>query len=328
MRKQRLTILLVLVLLAAAFYAVFFSRLFMAPEHGDTTITVVLKSLNVRSDYWQTMSSGAQTAAKELGVELDLQGPLQESDTEAQIRALQAAIERKPDAIAVAPVDDPRMPALLDAIREAGIPLVVMDTAPKLTEAPAFVANDHLQAGRQAGDTAAGLTKKRPVVAVFSSSLKSPVSKQRYEGVKQSLQAHGGQIFGTYYTGDSEQSAYDIAKSLLTKPSGITAFITLNEGSTLGVAKALKEAKKTDVYKLVGFESTIYEIQLLEEGSVNALVVPKPFNVGYLGVKTAMKLIDGRKSAGTTRIGAAVVTRANMYLPENQQLLFPFTVIQ
>ncbi|NBD25752.1 substrate-binding domain-containing protein [Paenibacillus glycinis] len=328
MRKQRLTILLVLVLATAAVYAVFFSKLIPGPDRGGKTITVVLKSLNVRSDYWQAVISGAQTAAKELGVRLDLQGPLQESDVEGQIAALRDAIARKPAAIAVAPMDDPRIPELLGDVRAAGIKLVVMDTPLALKNPPAFVANDHLQAGRLAGDAAARAAGEAPAVAVFSDSQKAPISNQRYAGIEQAMKAHGGRISGIYYSGDSEQLAYEFTVALLRTNPKVNAFIALNENATLGVAKAIKEAKKTNAYKLIGFESSIYEIQLLEEGTVDALVVQKPFNVGYLGVKTAVKAAGGRKTDRTTLIGSTVVTRANMNDPEIQRLMFPFPVIQ
>ncbi|SFJ84372.1 ribose transport system substrate-binding protein [Paenibacillus sp. UNC496MF] len=328
MRKPRLTLLLVLALLTLAVYAAFFAKLLPAPDHGDKTVTVVLKSLNVRSDYWQTMIAGAQAAAKELGAKLDVQGPLQESDADGQIRALRDAIGRKPDAIAVAPDDDPRMPALLDDVRKAGIRLVVMDTPLTLADPPVFVANDHLQAGRLAGDAAARAANGAPAVAVFSDAPRSSVSVKRIEGIRQSAQEHGGRVAGLYYSGDSEQLAYEFTVALLRSNPKVNVFVALNESATLGVAKAIKEAKKTDVYKLIGFESSIYEIQLLEEGTVNALLVQKPFNVGYLGVKTAAGLIDGRKADKTTLIGSTVVTKANMNDPVIQRLMFPLAVIQ
>ena len=328
MRKQRLTILLVLVLATAAVYAVFFSKLLPGPDRGGKTITVVLKSLNVRSDYWQAVISGAQTAAKELGVRLDLQGPLQESDIEGQITALRDAIARKPAAIAVAPMDDPRIPELLDDIRAAGIRLVVMDTPLALKNPPAVVSNDHVQAGRLAGEAAALAVGERRPSRCSAIRGKRRSRTGGYAGIEQAMKAHGGRISGTYYSGDSEQLAYEFTVALLRTNPKVNAFIALNENATLGVAKAIKEAKKTNAYKLIGFESSIYEIQLLEEGTVDALVVQKPFNVGYLGVKTAAESAGGRKTDKSTLIGSTVVTRANMNDPEIQRLMFPFPVIQ
>ncbi|EFM10772.1 periplasmic binding protein/LacI transcriptional regulator [Paenibacillus curdlanolyticus YK9] len=328
MRKHRFMLLLVLCLVTAVVYASFSLKLFDVADNGNRTVTVVLKTQNVRSDYWQTANMGAQTAAKELGVKLDLQGPLQETDADAQILALQDAIDRKPDAIVVAPIEDPRMPAVLEDITEAGIQLVVMDTPLPVKRMPAVVSSNHEQAGRLAGETIASLTKSKPVVAILSDSPDSLVSAKRYEGIGQALKPYADSVFGSYYCGDSEEKAYETALSLLQLNPEINAFITLNEATTLGAAKALKEMGASSAHKLIGFDSSIYEIQLLDEGTVSALVVQKPFNLGYLGVKTAMKLVNGSKSVRTTLIDSTVVTRDNMSLPENQKLLFPFTVIE
>jgi ribose transport system substrate-binding protein len=324
MRKQRYTIWLTLVVFIAAVYSIYYFKLFSVATNSDYSITVVLKSLNVRSDFWQTVSAGAQAAAKEMGLEIDVQGPLQDTDVDAQIRVLEEAIERKPQAIVVAPFMDNRMPAILDRIRDAGIRLVVIDTPLEMSTQPVVVSNDHLEAGRLAGQTAIYETMGYPTVAIISDDPASTISLQRLAGVKHALESYEDSLLGIYYGEQSEDKAYEIAKKLLAGDKPFNTFITLNESATLGVAKVLKEQKKASTIKLIGFDSSVYEIQLLEEGTLNAAIVQKPFNMGYLGVKTALKLIEGKRTEAVTYIESNVITQENMYLPENQKLLFPF----
>ncbi len=125
----------------------------------EKNVIIVLKSNNVRSDFWQTVSAGAEAAAKEGGAALDVQGPLQESDTETQIQILEEAITQKPAAIVVAPINDERILAAIAKIRQAGIPIVVIDTPLSLDPPPVSVSNNHLEAGRLAGVTVAKETK-------------------------------------------------------------------------------------------------------------------------------------------------------------------------
>lgn len=44
---------------------------------------------------------------------------------------------------------------------------------------------------------------------------------------------------------------------------------------------------------MVGFDSSIEEVQMLEEGVFNAIIVQKPFNMGYLGVENTVLLLRG-----------------------------------
>ncbi|SFT28123.1 substrate-binding domain-containing protein [Paenibacillus sp. BC26] len=324
MFRQRFTIGLALVLFIAAVYSIFYFKLFSVTNHHEKSITVVLKSLNVRSDFWQAVSAGSAAAAKENGLTLNVQGPLQEGDAEEQIHVLEEAISQKPQAIVVAPYADDRMPALFKQIREEGIKLVVIDTPLEMKSAPVVVSNNHVEAGRLAGETAINVTKRNPVIAIISDHADATISKERLEGLKHALERYKNSIVGVYYGEQSEDKAYDMAKKLLDEGRSFNTFITMNESATIGVAKLLKEQNKAGAIKLIGFDSSFYEIQLLEEGVLNAVIVQKPFNMGYLGVKRALSLIEGTNTAPVTYIESNVINRKNMYLPENQKLLFPF----
>jgi ribose transport system substrate-binding protein len=323
MRIQRFTILLTIFAAAAAGYAGYYFNLFSVSSDQEKNVIIVLKSNNVRSDFWQTVSAGAEAAAKEGGVALHVQGPLQESDTETQIQILEEAITQKPAAIVVAPINDERILAAIAKIRQAGIPIVVIDTPLSLDPPLVSVSNNHLEAGRLAGVTVAKETNNHPVIAMISDFVNSSVSVESEKGVKQALKAYDSSDLGTFYCADSEDRAYLIAKTLIASQPKLHAIVALNEAAALGTAKAIKELHAGRV-KLIGFDSSIYEIQLLEEGTLKALVVQKPFNMGYLGVKTALQLVNRDNPEQTTYTDSTVVTRDNMYTPENQKLLFPF----
>jgi ribose transport system substrate-binding protein len=143
-------------------------------------------------------------------------------------------------------------------------------------------------------------------------------------GLKQALLPYKDSLIGMYYANNSEEQSYEIAKRLLAEDKPFNTLIALNESATLGAAKVLKERNKSGVINLIGFDSSVDEIQLLEAGVVKAAIVQKPFNMGYLGVKTALKLIHGGNAESITYIESNLITKENMYSPENQKLLFPF----
>ena len=57
---------------------------------------------------------------------------------------------------------------------------------------------------------------------------------------------------------------------------------------------------------------------------IQAIVVQKPFNMGYLAIKTAVQAANGREVEPLIGTGSAIITKENMYSRENQKLLFPF----
>lgn len=68
---------------------------------------------------------------------------------------------------------------------------------------------------------------------------------------------------------------------------------------------------------------------MLETGEVDALVVQNPYAIGYLGVETAYRLLNGQKlPAPEIDTSTMLVTRENMYTEESQRLLFSFDEIK
>lgn len=324
MRIQRATLLMTIIFIVSVVYIILYFKLFIpTPEH-ERNITVILKEHNIRSDFWLTVSAGAEAAAKESGAEITITGPLQETDIDGQIRLLEEVLQQKAQAVVIAPINDDRVTAEMKKIQEAKIPLVIIDTPVSLTSAPALVSNDHFTAGKQAGKVTLEQTEDDPKAVIISDFATSGVSMEREKGVLESLLPFPQSVYGTYYCSDSEERAYLIAKTIMRDHNDLNAIIALNESAALGAAKAIKDANKTGLIKLIGFDTSVYEIRLLEEGTLNATVVQQPFNIGYLGVQTVLDMLDGKKVKPVTYTNSIVVTKENMYSQENQKLLFPF----
>ncbi|SCW61956.1 ribose transport system substrate-binding protein [Paenibacillus tianmuensis] len=312
-------------LLALCVYAAILLQSVRTESGKDKSIIVIMKSNDIRTEFWQTVRAGAKTAAKEFQAKADIRGPLQETDVHEQIGLVEQAIAEKPQAIVLAPAAADLLIPVAEKVRQAGIKLVVIDSPLDSNLGDSFIASNNLDAGRKAGRALASMTNGQPAVAILSDKNGSPTATDRETGIREALAANPAAVVaGTGYTTNQEERAYQVTKQLLADYPEINGVICLNETATLGAAKAIKELNKGAAVKLVGFGASIYEIKLLEEGALHATLVQKPFNLGYLGVKTAVELIDGRKANPRDNIDSTVVTKENMYDPENQKLLFPF----
>lgn len=81
-----------------------------APEKKDNAAsnedkTVYLIAKGFQSQYWQAVLQGAQSAADELGVKLEFQGPDSESDIAQQVQMMNNAVQMSPSAIGLAALD-------------------------------------------------------------------------------------------------------------------------------------------------------------------------------------------------------------------------------
>ena len=87
--------------------------------------------------------------------------------------------------------------------------------------------------------------------------------------------------------------------------------------------RVLQESGAAGKVKFVGFDSSPKLIEGLNKGQVDGLVVQNPRNMGYLGVKTLVDSIRGKKVEKKIDTGATLVTKANIATPEIAALIAP-----
>lgn len=110
-------------------------------EAGDGEMYIPVISKGFQHQFWQTVRSGAEDAAADLGVEITFEGPPSEADIAEQVQMVQSAMARDPSAIALAALDTS---AVMDQLNEAvrrDIPIVGFDSGVPNAPAGAIYAN-------------------------------------------------------------------------------------------------------------------------------------------------------------------------------------------
>jgi len=319
---------MVLFLLLLGLSLILILRAIFTQEHRQEKIIAILKTNDIRKEFWQTVAQGIHSAEKEFDVIVDIRGPLSETDIEEQIELLREAIAEKPDAIMLAPVDVEALVPAAEEVKKAGIRLIVIDMALQAGKVDSLVMTDHVDAGRKAGAVLAQQLKPNSKIVMMSLMKNYQVALLREQGVREALEAEYPhiEIVGSYFN-YSEEETYAKTKVIFSDHKDLSGIIVMDSIATVGVTEALKGIELVNKsVKLVGFEGSINEIKLLEEGLMAAVVVRKPFNLGYLGIKAAVDLIRNPHSNSTVMLEPVVITQNNMYEPENQKILFPFVI--
>ena len=314
-----------LLLCAVAAGAIAAFKVLTVPSVGvNTRIAVVFKSTDPSIAFWQIVEAGVKAAAKEFEVRVSVVGPKEEKDTAGQIALVERVIRERPQAIVLAADDYNALVPAARSIRRAGIKLVTLDSGLPPGLSSSFIATDNVAAGRKAGELEAQLLSPGSTVAILSYVQGTLTAIDREKGVRDLLGADAViRVAGTWYCEDLLNEAYSITRRLLTSDRGITGIIALNEVATEGAAEAIADLKEAGRVELVGFDSSPIETTYLEAGVIKGIVLQKPFNMGYLAVKTAVELLRGQPVPARIDTGSAVITRKNMDERENQKLLFP-----
>ena len=90
------------------------------------------------------------------------------------------------------------------------------------------------------------------------------------------------------------------------------------------MTKALRDiGRAAGEVKIVGFDSGTQSVLDLTNGDVQGLVVQDPVKMGYLGVITLVRHLEGKPVERRIDTGVSLVTKDNMTQPEMAALLAP-----
>ncbi|MBM3813509.1 MAG: substrate-binding domain-containing protein [Acidimicrobiia bacterium] len=273
--------------------------------------------------FWQSVQAGAVAASRESGVEIIWNGPTSETDYAGQIQIVEAMINRRVDAIALAPIDKKAMVGVVERAAREKIPVVIFDSGIDTEQFVSQVATDNYEAGRIAaqrmGEVLGG--KGRVVIVAVQPGAASTMARE--QGFEDALKEKFPQIA----IADKRFGMADYAKSLAVAENMLTAFPNLdgmfasNESSTVGAAQAVK-ARQAKL-KLVGFDWSPTLLEDLKGGVIDSLVVQHPFKMGQESVVAAVTHLKGGKVEKINNLAPRLILRELLEEPDVKAQLHP-----
>ena len=289
-------------------FSLVFSSALAAAEPAEPKIAVIVKSSE--SEYWQIIMDGAKVAGLELGANIDglkkgtmvtTQGPVAESDIDKQIAMLENAISTQPNAIVLAPsASAPLVPAIEKAA-QAGIPVIIIDSAANTLAYTSFISSDNEKIGRMAADAMARALKKKygkvaGKVAGISFLNGAGSLEKRRRGFEETIKAKYPEIEIVDYR-DAQGKigiAINIAQDYLTRYKDLRGIFASNQPTGDETVRALDMAGRKDLAVVV-VDAGPMEVWGVENNIVDSMIVQKPWVMGYMGVEYALKAIKGEK---------------------------------
>jgi len=280
-------------------------------------------------EFWKSVHAGAVKAARELDVDVTWKGPLKEDDLKSQIDLVQSFTAQRVSGIVLAPLNDKALISSVNAAANAGVPVVIFDSALSGGNSVSFVATDNRAAGGLAAARLIELTPGPGKVVVLRYQEGSASTNEREEGFLAGLAARPDLqvVSSNQYGGATTESAFKAAERVLLAQNaaggGVTAVFTPNESTTFGMLLALQKSNLAGKLKFLGFDASDKLLSAVEAGQLEALVLQDPFNMGYLAVTTIVEHLRGKKVAPRADTGAQLVDARNLKDPKIQQLVKP-----
>jgi len=273
--------------------------------------------------FWQSVHAGSVKAARESGVEVIWNGPATETDFNGQIQIMDAMINRRVDAICVAPIDKKVMVSAVERAMKEKIPVVIFDSGIDTEQFISQVMTDNKEAGRVAARRMGEILGGKGKVIMVAVQPGGGSTMLREEGFEEEIKKFPGiQLVDKRYGMSDYAKSLQVAENMLTAFPDVAGLFASNESSAAGAAQALK-ARAGNKVKAVGFDSSPALVADLKAGVFDSLVVQDPFQMGYQSVQNAMKSINGQTVEKINNMPPQLVTQQNVGLPEIQAKLNP-----
>ncbi|MFC3210000.1 substrate-binding domain-containing protein [Planomicrobium okeanokoites] len=290
---------------------------------GDDTLTIGISLPSATHGWMGALIDNAEQQAKELqeseGIEYVMTNA---EDPNTQANDVDDLIAQGVDVIVMLPIESAALTPVGQKVKDAGIPLVIVDRELENDAATVVVKGDNEGIGINAGEYfIEQLNGQGKIVEI--SGPPSSVTEQRGSGFKEAIDGQDGMEIIASQSGDfSTEKSLEVMENILQANPEIDAVFTQDDGMALGVLQAIKEAGRTDIQFVTGAGGAkqVFE-DIQNDGLMSATFLYSPTMVRD-AVKIAGELAQGNEPEETMVIKEATqVTEENVdeyYDPESK----------
>jgi len=221
-----------------------------------------------------------------------------QSDLNKQISDIKSMLDQGAQLLIVAPLNSDGLQPAFDAAKAKKVPVVTIDrkvNSQSCTDYLTFIGSNFVQQGKRAADEMIRVTGGNGKVAILLGSSGNNVTTDRTSGFTDELASAKGLSVVAQQTGDFDRSkGQSVMEQLIQSHPDLTAVYAENDEMGIGAVNALKAAGKNpgkDV-KVVSVDGTHNAVQLITEGSYNAVIESNP-RFGPLAFQTLQQFESG-----------------------------------
>lgn len=281
-----------------------------APEGSSTPggkkLTIALMPKSKGNAYFISCKAGADEAAKELGVELLFDGPT-EPDPAKQNEIIENWITLGVDVIAAACENKEGISTALKKAKDKGIKVITYDSDAN-ADARDFFVNQATPQGiaQTLMDEAARLTDGEGEFAIITASLTAANMNEWRKNIEARLAEKYPKmkLVDTKPCDDLKDKAQAEATNLLSANPNLKLIMAICSPAVPGAAEAVKQAGKTGTVKVIGLGLPSENRKYVHEGVTQSVVLWKTKDLGYLTIKAAADLANGKLKSGAKEYDA------------------------
>ncbi|WP_294568939.1 substrate-binding domain-containing protein [uncultured Arthrobacter sp.] len=274
---------------------------------GGDSVTLAVSTLN--NPFFVELRDGAQAAADDAGIDLEVIDAQNDSATQTNQLATAAS---GTDGVIINPVDSDAAAASVAPLIENATPIVAVDRTVNGAEIQSLVSSDNVAGGKQAAEELARAMDEKGKVIVLQGVAGTSASRDRGEGFAEGLKAYPDIEVVAQQTANFDRAeALNVATNLLQSNPDVTGIFAENDEMALGAIQALGDRAGSEV-SVVGFDGTEEGLAAIEAGTLTATVAQQPAELGKRSVEILVQLLNDEEVESTVPVPVTTVNEENV----------------
>lgn len=308
--RMAVTISVLLIVLIGAY--VYMSYMYSDPRHA---ISVILRGNE--DGEWDTARMGMEQAAREEDVTLNFITLVSEGSTSDHIDAIRREIAQDVSAIIAIPCgEEIELDSGMRSIVLVQIDGCITGNAPSIRPDNDAIGRGLARIAHEEEALGAGETY------IALPSLRTAATEARAKALREELEALGIVYTEIQLSTESGDDGRGLAELVVTSPGDCLFALDPSTLLRAGKSNAL-DGRNLAVY---GVGMTASLCTLMDAGHIRALIATDQYGEGYLAVKAAVEILEGKRArkGGGELVAHEVITAETLFDEANLRFLFPY----
>ena len=283
-----------------------------APEEKDTYV-FGFTGIDMENPYFITLESAVRESVENAGDTMITKDPA--SDPELQKTQIQELIDEGIDAIFLCPVDWEAITESLEALKEADVKIINVDTQVKeMDYVDAYIGSDNHEAGYICGEDLIMKCPDGGKIAILECPTQNSIN-ERITGFEEALARaeKGFEVVARSDTNGEFEKALEAAETIVKEHSDVVAIMCGNDQLAVAAKTAvnLAELKQVIIYGVDGSPDIKKELKKAD-GQIAGTAAQSPISLGKTAAKVAMDMLNEKEFERETYEEVFMINKENV----------------
>ena len=275
--------------------------------------TIAFFVKNVTNPFWKACRIGAEKAAKDLGVALEVVAPTKPDNIEEQTRLVEDWIVRKPDAFVFVPVDYKALVPSIQKANKAGIPVVNYNNKMADIQAVSYIGSDDEVMEYEICTYLFKSMGGKGKVVHIDGVPEAITAQARKRGFERAVKAFPGiEVLASQPGQYRRLPAGQVFENLMQRFPEIDAVVSANDDMAVGIAEALAAAGRLSKTKVIGIDGIPDATAAIAAGKMFATADFSGHDQSYLAVTAAVRHLRKQPVPREIQLPIVIIDKSNV----------------